>query len=61
MNKGEPNFSRRSRKKDRNRMNNILNISIAVVLLLIIITATMIFRGNDDKKQADEDKDSQRQ
>lgn len=55
MNDKQPNFSRRERKKGRSRMNTILNASIAVIFLLIVITASVIFWGNDDKKQTAED------
>lgn len=36
-------------------MNTILNISIAAVFILIVITASIIFTGNDDKELVNDD------
>lgn len=54
MNGQDPKLSRVSRKKGRNRSDNILNILIGVVVVLIAITATIIFLGNNDDEQADD-------
>lgn len=57
MSKPEPNLSRRDRKNSRKRSDKILNSLIALVAALIVIVASMIFWGNDDKNEADGDKD----
>lgn len=51
MNGQDPELSRVSRKKGRNRKDNILNILIGVVVILIVITASIIFAGNNDGEQ----------
>ncbi|MBE1554633.1 YrrS family protein [Sporosarcina limicola] len=53
MTEREPDFSRVSRKKGRNRPNNVLNILICIVVVLIVVLATPIFLGNKDDGQAD--------
>lgn len=56
MKNREPDFSRSGRKKNRNRMNKILNVLIGVVVLLIVVISIVIFNGNGDDKVADGDK-----
>ena len=47
MNGTDPSSSRIGRKNGRNRINKLLNIMIAVVAILIVITATVLFSGNN--------------
>lgn len=56
MKNREPDFTRYGRQKDRNRMNKVLNVLIAVVVLLIVVISVVIFNGNSDDKRADGDK-----
>ncbi|MFD1927355.1 YrrS family protein [Sporosarcina siberiensis] len=56
MKNREPDFSRYGRKKNRNRMNKVLNVLIGVVVLLIVVISVVIFSGNGDDKIADGNK-----
>lgn len=51
--------SRSNRPKKPNRTNKILNALIGLVVVLIVITAGVIFFGNDDKEIADSKNDTE--
>ncbi|MHA6260340.1 YrrS family protein [Sporosarcina sp. CAU 1771] len=56
MSKPEMDFSRQTRRQGRKRKDKLLNFLIALVALLIVLTATIIFWGNDDEEQANDKK-----
>ncbi|MDW0117421.1 YrrS family protein [Sporosarcina thermotolerans] len=61
MNGTNSNYSRTSRKKRKNRGNQLLNIMIGLVVVLIVIVGANIFIGskNDDSKDQTANQDAQ--